>query len=207
MLSSCRNNRFLTVDGPNTGGCAENRRTKATSHFSLPVQLRLHFACLLTLPSPREELIPDSLHPLAILDLEEDPQSIESSSSNVVLPAAAFFLLLVPCPWPIMDYFYQIEDKDGARFSWNIWPSTKQDANNLVIPLGCLYTPLKRSQAPLVYYEPIMCKGACKSLLNPFWYVQSTKRFFLIDDKCLEAGSEVPSVRGFGTLQTPENPS
>lgn len=76
-----------------------------------------------------------------------------------------------------MDYFYQIEDKDGVRFSWNVWPSTKQEAANLVIPLGCMYTPLKRCQAPMVYYEPIMCKGPCKSFLNPFWYGKRHKFF------------------------------
>ena len=78
-----------------------------------------------------------------------------------------------------MDYFYQIEDKDGVRFSWNVWPSTKQEAANLVIPLGCMYTPLKRCHAPMVHYEPIMCKGSCKSFLNPFWCVKLERFFFL----------------------------
>jgi protein transport protein SEC23 len=66
--------------------------------------------------------------------------------------------------------FDEAEEQDGIRFSWNIWPSSRLDATrNLVVPLGCLYTPLRKNpQTPLVYYEPIHCKGSCHGVLNPF---------------------------------------
>jgi len=68
-----------------------------------------------------------------------------------------------------MDYFYQIEDRDGVRFSWNIWPSSRIEANRLVVPLGAMYTPLKKgSEIPMVYYDPVQCKS-CKTFLNPYW--------------------------------------
>ncbi|CCE63867.1 hypothetical protein TPHA_0G00290 [Tetrapisispora phaffii CBS 4417] len=35
------------------------------------------------------------------------------------------------------------EDINGIRFSWNIFPTTRTDANKNVVPIGCLYTPLK----------------------------------------------------------------
>ena len=39
----------------------------------------------------------------------------------------------------------------------------------MVVPLGCLYTPLKPiEQLPLLPYEPVVCKGTCPSILNPF---------------------------------------
>jgi hypothetical protein len=35
--------------------------------------------------------------------------------------------------------FYGPEQRDGIRFSWNAWPSSKLDATRIVVPLGCLY--------------------------------------------------------------------
>jgi hypothetical protein len=72
---------------------------------------------------------------------------------------------------------HEAEDRDGIRFSWNAWPATRNEAAKVVVPLGCVYSPLLRSDAqslPVVNYEPIMCKGPCRTILNPFWYV--TKR-------------------------------
>jgi hypothetical protein len=34
--------------------------------------------------------------------------------------------------------FYGPEQRDGVRFSWNIWPSTRLEATRIVAPLGCL---------------------------------------------------------------------
>jgi hypothetical protein len=38
--------------------------------------------------------------------------------------------------------FYGPEQRDGIRFSWNAWPSSKLDATRIVVPLGCLYVLL-----------------------------------------------------------------
>jgi len=39
----------------------------------------------------------------------------------------------------------------------------------MVVPLGCLYTPLKAIEnLPMLPYEPVVCKGSCPSILNPF---------------------------------------
>lgn len=36
--------------------------------------------------------------------------------------------------------FDDAEERDGVRFAWNVWPSSRLDATkNLVVPLGCLY--------------------------------------------------------------------
>lgn len=67
--------------------------------------------------------------------------------------------------------FEEIEDQDGIRFSWNVWPSTKSEATKIVVPIGCLYTPLKeRAEMPPVNYEPVVCKPPCRAILNPYWY-------------------------------------
>jgi len=65
---------------------------------------------------------------------------------------------------------HEVEATDGVRFSWNVWPSSRLEATRMVVPLGCMYTPLKAIEnLPLLPYEPVVCKGSsCKSILNPF---------------------------------------
>ena len=68
-----------------------------------------------------------------------------------------------------MTDFHEVEATDGVRFSWNVWPSSRLEATRMVVPLGCLYTPLKPiNELPLLPYEPVVCKGTCPSILNPF---------------------------------------
>lgn len=31
------------------------------------------------------------------------------------------------------------EDKDGLRYSWGVWPSTKIEVSKIVVPPACLY--------------------------------------------------------------------
>jgi hypothetical protein len=35
--------------------------------------------------------------------------------------------------------FHGPEQRDGVRFSWNVWPSSRLEATRIVVPLGCLY--------------------------------------------------------------------
>ena len=62
------------------------------------------------------------------------------------------------------------------RFSWQVWPSTRLEAQRIVVPLGCLYTPLKRIEnLPVFGYDPLRCNG-CSAVLNPYASVDfSTK--------------------------------
>eukprot|EP00924_Labyrinthula_sp_SR-Ha-C_P004140 maker-scaffold_3-augustus-gene-15.20-mRNA-1 protein AED:0.01 eAED:0.01 QI:138/1/1/1/0/0.5/2/163/821 len=66
--------------------------------------------------------------------------------------------------------FEEEEERNGVRFSWNEWPLSKVDAERIVVPLGCLYTPLKSiPDVPVVEYEPLRCKqGNCGAVLNPW---------------------------------------
>mmetsp|Transcript_26598 Transcript_26598/g.44462 ORF Transcript_26598/g.44462 Transcript_26598/m.44462 type:complete len:757 (+) Transcript_26598:112-2382(+) len=66
--------------------------------------------------------------------------------------------------------FHSVEETDGIRFSWNVWPSSRLEATRVVVPFGAMYTPLKRIEnLPVLNYEPVMCKGnACHAVLNPF---------------------------------------
>jgi protein transport protein SEC23 len=78
--------------------------------------------------------------------------------------------------------------RDGVRFSFNVWPSTRLEATRVVVPLACMcviasaytprfivpmsqrYTPLKRLDRDALPYDPIRCNG-CGAVLNPFAYV------------------------------------
>eukprot|EP00928_Gymnodinium_smaydae_P045645 TRINITY_DN30397_c0_g3_i1.p1 TRINITY_DN30397_c0_g3~~TRINITY_DN30397_c0_g3_i1.p1 ORF type:complete len:758 (+),score=148.71 TRINITY_DN30397_c0_g3_i1:98-2371(+) len=59
---------------------------------------------------------------------------------------------------------------NGIRMSWNIWPSTRLDATRIIVPLGCLYQPLKATDnLQLVEYDPVICRGRdCGAVLNPY---------------------------------------
>ncbi|KAG1685289.1 Protein transport protein Sec23A [Nymphon striatum] len=71
------------------------------------------------------------------------------------------------------DFIQQNEDRDGLRFSWNVWPSSRLEATRLVVPLSCLYTPIKeRPDLPPIQYDPILCsKAQCRAILNSFCQV------------------------------------
>lgn len=72
------------------------------------------------------------------------------------------------------EYIQQNEDRDGIRFTWNMWPSSRIDATRLVVPLGCLYQPLKeRNDLPVINYDPVVCprSNSCKGILNPMCQV------------------------------------
>lgn len=69
------------------------------------------------------------------------------------------------------EYIQQTEANDGIRFSWNTWPSSRLDAAQLVVPISCLYTPMKeREGLPPIMYDPVVC-SRCRGILNPFCQV------------------------------------
>jgi len=67
-----------------------------------------------------------------------------------------------------MDVHTQ-ESHNGTRMSWNIWPNSRLDATRIIVPLGCLYTPMKATgNLQLVEYEPVICRARdCGAVLNP----------------------------------------
>ncbi|KAL8601547.1 Protein transport protein Sec23A [Nucella lapillus] len=68
------------------------------------------------------------------------------------------------------EFIQQNEDRDGVRFSWNVLPSSRLEATRMVVPLGCLFTPLKdRPDLPPIQYDPVLCtRPTCRAILNPF---------------------------------------
>ena len=55
--------------------------------------------------------------------------------------------------------FAAIEDRDGVRFSWNVWPTSRIESARIVVPLGCVYTPLKETtDLHTLPYEPVQVR-------------------------------------------------
>ncbi|XP_060534163.1 protein transport protein Sec23A isoform X1 [Cylas formicarius] len=71
------------------------------------------------------------------------------------------------------EYIQQNEDRDGIRFTWNVWPSSRIEATRLVVPLSCLYQPIKeRPDLPPIQYDPVLCtRNNCRAILNPYCQV------------------------------------
>lgn len=72
------------------------------------------------------------------------------------------------------EFIQQNEDRDGVRFTWNVWPSSRVESQKLIVPLSVLYQPFKeRSDINnVVAYEPVVCTRAqCRAILNPMCQV------------------------------------
>ena len=66
-----------------------------------------------------------------------------------------------------MADFAELEEADGVRLTWNVWPSTRVEAAKCVVPCAALYSPVKPlgPTAPVVSYDPVRCKG-CGGVLR-----------------------------------------
>ena len=52
--------------------------------------------------------------------------------------------------------FAAAEERDGVRFSWNEWPTTRLEATRIVVPIGCVYVRL-----PVANFGVVSCKLPC----------------------------------------------
>ncbi|CAF0777901.1 unnamed protein product [Adineta ricciae] len=102
------------------------------------------------------------------------------------------------------EYFVQNEERDGVRFTWNMWPSSRLEATRLVVPLGCLFTPLKeRLDLPAINYEPVLCtRDSCRAILNPFCSVDYRAKIWICNF-CLQRNNFPPQYAGISEQLTP----
>uniref|UniRef100_A0A7N6B9G3 Protein transport protein SEC23 n=1 Tax=Anabas testudineus TaxID=64144 RepID=A0A7N6B9G3_ANATE len=94
------------------------------------------------------------------------------------------------------EYIAQNEERDGVRFSWNVWPSSRLEATRMVVPVATLFTPLKeRPDLPPIQYEPVLCSRAtCRAVLNPLWCRQKQTCSVTWSGFCPQRGPQVPLV-------------
>lgn len=91
--------------------------------------------------------------------------------------------------------FEEIEDRDGIRLSWNVWPSSRAEANKYIVPIGALYTPLKeKPDLPTLMYDPITCKPPCRAILNPYCQIDVNAKMWICPF-CLQRNQFPPQYR------------
>lgn len=64
--------------------------------------------------------------------------------------------------------FAELEEVDGVRMVWNVWPKSRLEAAKCVVPFGVVVTPAKQTaNLQVVEYDPVQCKS-CGGILNPY---------------------------------------
>lgn len=102
----------------------------------------------------------------------------------------------------LKDSWNDVEERDGVRLSWNVFPSTRMEASRLVVPIGALYTPLKESSTPYLQYEPVTCKQPCRAVLNPFANVDIRARIWICPF-CLQRNPLPPHYKDISETAIP----
>ena len=77
-----------------------------------------------------------------------------------------------------MAEFTELEARDGVRMPWNVFPGTKQESTNCVIPPSAIYTPLKPIDSSFLPYSPLRCR-VCRAVLNPFAVVDYVTKIWI----------------------------
>ncbi|KAJ7396606.1 Sec23 B, coat complex II component [Pitangus sulphuratus] len=103
-----------------------------------------------------------------------------------------------------LEFIQQNEERDGVRFSWNVWPSSRLEATRMVVPLACLLTPLKeRLDLPPVQYEPVLCsRPTCKAVLNPLCQVDYRAKLWACNF-CFQRNQFPPAYAGISEVSQP----
>ncbi|KAI3932834.1 hypothetical protein MKX01_031816 [Papaver californicum] len=68
---------------------------------------------------------------------------------------------------------------DGIRMTWNSWPTTKLDANKIIIPIAVSISPIRsHSDIQILPYTASRCK-TCSCILNPFSRVDFSVKIWI----------------------------
>ncbi|KAG2457764.1 SC23A protein, partial [Polypterus senegalus] len=102
------------------------------------------------------------------------------------------------------EFIQQNEDRDGVRFSWNVWPSSRLEATRMVVPVSVLFTPLKeRPDLPPIQYEPVLCSRAtCRAVLNPLCQVDYRAKLWACNF-CYQRNQFPPTYAGISEMNQP----
>ncbi|KAI9360878.1 protein transporter SEC23 [Pilaira anomala] len=101
--------------------------------------------------------------------------------------------------------FDEIEEQDGIRFSWNAWPSSRSEATKAVVPIACLYTPLKEREDFIespIWYEPVTCKAPCRAILNPYCQIDVRGKLWICPF-CLQRNALPPHYKDISNTNLP----
>ena len=61
---------------------------------------------------------------------------------------------------------FQLEESHGIKFVWNRLPTSKEDQQTLIVPIGFHYTPYVQNETiQLLDYDPLKCM--CGAIISP----------------------------------------
>ncbi|XP_038865713.1 protein transport protein Sec23A isoform X1 [Salvelinus namaycush] len=102
------------------------------------------------------------------------------------------------------EFIAQNEERDGVRFSWNVWPSSRLEATRMVVPVASLFTPLKeRPELPPIQYEPVLCsRVTCRAVLNPLCQVDYRAKLWACNF-CYQRNQFPPTYAGISDVNQP----
>ncbi|KAF8679441.1 Copii coat protein [Rhizoctonia solani] len=131
------------------------------------------------------------------------------AQSRVQPPEPPRRICLKPWPSHLDSYtnpamnFEDVEERDGVRLSWNVWPSSRIEATRTVVPIAALYTPLKhREDLPPVLYEPVTCKPPCRAILNPYCQIDVRGKLWICPF-CLQRNAFPPHYKDISNTNLP----
>lgn len=103
-----------------------------------------------------------------------------------------------------LEFIQQNEDRDGVRFTWNVWPSSRLEATRMVVPVAALFTPIKeRPDLPPIQYEPVLCSRAtCRAVLNPLCQVDYRAKLWACNF-CYQRNQFPPTYAGISEMNQP----
>ncbi|XP_072284650.1 protein transport protein Sec23A [Pyxicephalus adspersus] len=103
-----------------------------------------------------------------------------------------------------LEFIQQNEDRDGVRFSWNVWPSSRLEATRMVVPVASLFTPIKeRPDLPPIQYEPVLCsRTTCRAVLNPLCQVDYRAKLWACNF-CYQRNQFPPTYAGISEMNQP----
>uniref|UniRef100_A0AC11BKD1 SEC23 homolog A, COPII coat complex component n=2 Tax=Caprinae TaxID=9963 RepID=A0AC11BKD1_SHEEP len=103
-----------------------------------------------------------------------------------------------------LEFIQQNEERDGVRFSWNVWPSSRLEATRMVVPVAALFTPLReRPDLPPIQYEPVLCsRTTCRAVLNPLCQVDYRAKLWACNF-CYQRNQFPPTYAGISELNQP----
>ncbi|KAH7097227.1 copii coat protein [Auriculariales sp. MPI-PUGE-AT-0066] len=102
-----------------------------------------------------------------------------------------------------MQNVEDVEDRDGVRLSWNVFPGSRIEATRTVVPISALYNPLKyREDLPPVLYEPVACKPPCRAILNPYCQIDVRGKLWICPF-CLQRNSFPPHYKDISNTNLP----
>nr|XP_023480091.1 protein transport protein Sec23A isoform X2 [Equus caballus] len=103
-----------------------------------------------------------------------------------------------------LEFIQQNEERDGVRFSWNVWPSSRLEATRMVVPVAALFTPLKeRPDLPPIQYEPVLCsRTTCRAVLNPLCQVDYRAKLWACNF-CYQRNQFPPTYAGISEMNQP----